>query len=156
MYTFKIETPMFPKSNPHKTAQNNKYSVTSLHGDSVRTMTLSQFCQEQELSMPALIRHVRYWGAGDYTDQFAEVVAAMKRRVRGSYAKHGKKTLCPSCGAQFSRREATLAKRRAVRDASPPNSIWRSKCPEFYGETAIASAAVEPEGTAQPIAITRE
>jgi rubrerythrin len=134
MYTIKLYSP--EKTLAGKTAQSRKYAIYSFHGNTARTMSLPEFCREQDLSLSALARHLSTLPDGQHEEAFTQLVHKMKSRKRGNYARQGVKYLCPSCGNSHTKTEFLWAKRRAARDASPVGSVLRARSASYYGEAA--------------------
>lgn len=143
MYSIKISHPKLTKAG--KIARRSSYSVAVVSGSSARTMTMGQFCTEQDIGYVAMLNQVRGWQEGFYSDEFVHLVLTMRANVKGSYGKQGRMLVCPSCGADVHKRKAIFAARRKARDASPLNSAIRQRAPEFFGETAALAEAPATE-----------
>ena len=110
MYTLKVFHPH--KTKAGKVAQSSKFEVQFFRGEGGRTMSLPTFCKEQGIILAGLLRIVRHWDEGDHHDAFVDLVAKMKSRIRGSYARHGKHQCCPSCGHLFHKSESAAARKK--------------------------------------------
>lgn len=146
MYSIEVKRPALTTHG--KVARNTKFKVTSIHGDSARTMTAGQLCKEQGLALPAMLRHVRFWDEGWHTEKFQALVDKMRANLRGSYGKQGRKLNCPTCNALHHKNDFIFHGRRMRRDASPVGSVLRGRPAEYFGESATTAAESPTEAGA--------